>query len=154
MSNFINTCSFYSPLRKQLLSDLSLSSTILADISVSFKNLASNIEIKSFYETSRMPPLNGLVSLHMYPMYFRRVSSLIIFVQVVERDSAILGFPTEQCIPISANHREMVHFTNIESQKFDPVKTALQELKDGRAINIRDLRNGTSSSVQFIWKLR
>ena len=65
MSNFINTCPFYTPVRKQLLSDLSLSSTVLAEISTSFRGLASNIEIKSFYETSRMPPLKGLVSVYI-----------------------------------------------------------------------------------------
>ena len=75
---------------------------------------------------------------------------LIIFIQVVEKDSAILGFPTEQCIPISANHREIVHFTNIESQKFDLVKTALLELRDGRARNLSDLKWSMSLGVHFI----
>ena len=72
------------------------------------------------------------------------------FSQVVEKDSAILGFPTEQRIPISANHREIVHFTSIESQKFDLVKTALQELKDGGAMNLNDLKTSMSLDVQFI----
>ena len=70
--------------------------------------------------------------------------------QVVEKDSAILGFPTEQCIPISANHREIVHFTNIESQKFDLVKTALQEAKDGRSSKLPDLKLSMSPGVQFV----
>ena len=80
----------------------------------------------------------------------RRLSILIICIQVVEKDSAILGFPTEQRIPISANHREIVHFTNIESQKFDIVKTALQELRDGGPMNVQDLKTGTSLEVQSI----
>lgn len=72
------------------------------------------------------------------------------FIQVVEKDSAILGFPTEQCIPISANHREIVHFANFESQKFDLVRAALQELKDGRARNLSDLKWSMSLGVQFM----
>lgn len=69
--------------------------------------------------------------------------------QVVEKDSAILGFPTEQCIPISANHREIVHFTNIDSQKFDLVKTALLEAKDGKSTKLSDLKLSMSPGVQF-----
>ena len=97
-----------------------------------------------------MPPLKGLVSIHMDFYALGRVSILIIFIQVVEKDSAILGFSTEQCIPISANHREIVHFTDIESQKFDLVTTALRELKDGRARNLLDLRFGMSPGVKSI----
>ena len=96
-----------------------------------------------------MPPLKGLVSIHMYSCTSKGII-LIIFTQVVEKDSAILGFPTEQCIPISANHREIVHFTNIESQKFDLVRTALQELKDGGAKNILDIMWSMSLDVQII----
>jgi hypothetical protein len=61
MSNFINTCTFHQPVRRKLLEDLSLSSKILADISVSFKFIATNLEIKTFYETEAMAPLKGPV---------------------------------------------------------------------------------------------
>lgn len=63
MSNFVNTCSFHVPLRKKLLDDLKMSSGTLAEISTAFKMLASNFDIKTFYETVMMLPLKGLVSL-------------------------------------------------------------------------------------------
>lgn len=60
---------------------------------------------------------------------------------VVERDSAILGLPTEQIIPIAANHREMVRFTSIQSEKFDPVNYALREAREGRPMDFRGIRD-------------
>lgn len=111
---------------------------------MAFRSLASNIEIKSFYETHRTPPLNGLVSILVYIKYVGRYQFWIICIQVVEKDSAILEFSTEQCIPVSANHREIVHFTGIKSQKFDLVKTALQELKNGKVMDIHELGIGIS----------
>jgi hypothetical protein len=51
--------------------------------------------------------------------------------QVVERESAVLGIINEQSIPIAADHREMVRFSHIESQKFESVHFALKELIEG-----------------------
>ncbi|KIW20491.1 hypothetical protein PV08_01066 [Exophiala spinifera] len=119
-ANVINTTTFHKPVQKGLLTNLSFSSQILADISTAFKEIASDIDIKTFYETAIMLPLK---------------------VPVVERDSAILGLPTEQTIPIAANHREMVRFANINSEKFDPVKFALREVKEGRPLDVRAARD-------------
>lgn len=63
--------------------------------------------------------------------------------QVVERASATLDMVNEQCIPMAANHREMVHFKDVKSQKFEPVKGALQELKDGKPIDPMEWKIGT-----------
>jgi hypothetical protein len=68
--------------------------------------------------------------------------------QVVERDSAVLGLPTEQIIPIAANHREMVRFTSINSEKFDSVKFALREAKEGRPMDSRSIKNGEIDPFQ------
>lgn len=57
LANFINTSTFHQPLQKKLLADLSLSSGILADVSTKFKEIAADIEIKTFYETAIMTPL-------------------------------------------------------------------------------------------------
>ena len=65
---------------------------------------------------------------------------------MVERDSAVLGLPTEQIIPIAANHREMVRFASINSEKFDPVKFALREVKGGRPMDPRSVRDGKNKS--------
>lgn len=119
-ANVINTTTFHKPVQKGLLNDLSFSSQILADISTAFKEIASDIDIKTFYETAIMLPLKG---------------------PVVERDSAILGLPTEQTIPVAANHREMVRFANINSEKFDPVKFALKEVKEGRPLDVKTARD-------------
>ncbi|KAK5329530.1 hypothetical protein LTR93_001117 [Exophiala xenobiotica] len=119
-ANVINTTTLHKPIQKGLLGDLSHSSKILADISTAFKEIASEIDIKTFYETAIMLPLKG---------------------PVVERDSAIMGLPTEQTIPLAANHREMVRFANINSEKFDPVKFALREAKEGRPMDFRSTRD-------------
>lgn len=60
----------------------------------------------------------------------------------MERDSAVLGLPSEQIIPIAANHREMVRFSNINSEKFDAVKFALREAKEGRPMDPQNVLNG------------
>lgn len=65
----------------------------------------------------------------------------LLCLQVVERDSAVLGLPSEQIIPIAANHREMVRFTSINSEKFDAVKFALREAKEGRPMDPRSVEN-------------
>ncbi|KAJ9635309.1 hypothetical protein H2204_005870 [Knufia peltigerae] len=119
-ANVINTTTFHKPVQKGLLTNLSFSSQILADISTAFKEIACDIDIKTFYETAIMLPLKG---------------------PVVERDSAILGLPTEQTIPVAANHREMVRFANINSEKFDPVKFALKEVKEGRPLDVKTARD-------------
>jgi hypothetical protein len=49
----------------------------------------------------------------------------------VERESAVLGIINEQSIPIAADHREMVRFSHIKSQKFESVHFALKELIEG-----------------------
>jgi hypothetical protein len=49
----------------------------------------------------------------------------------VERDSAVLGIINEQSIPIAADHRDMVRFSHIESEKFESVRFALKELLEG-----------------------
>lgn len=125
VGNFINASSFHKPIQRDLLADLSLSSQILADISAAFKEIADNIDVKTFYETAIMLPLKG---------------------PVVERDSAVLGLPTEQIIPIAANHREMVRFASINSEKFDSVKFALREAKEGRPMDARNMENGKTVS--------
>lgn len=79
MSNFINTCTFHQPLRKQLLGDLSLSSNILADISVAFKFIATNLQIKTFYETEAMSPLKGPVRLSPVRLPLRKLIVASVF---------------------------------------------------------------------------
>lgn len=118
MANFINTCTFHHPFRKALLKDLDKGSKTLAEISTSFKFFASDFDIKTFYETAIMAPLKG---------------------PVVERDSAELGFSNEQCIPIAANHRELVHFTGV-NEKFDPVRSALTDVRKGSRVDADTLK--------------
>ena len=43
----------------------------------------------------------------------------------------MLGITNEQAIPIAADHREMVRFSDFESQKFESVRFALKELVEG-----------------------
>lgn len=62
VGNFINASSFHKPIQKGLLEDLSLSSRILADISIAFKEIVGDIDIKTFYETAIMLPLKTPVS--------------------------------------------------------------------------------------------
>ena len=76
-----------------------------------------------------------------------RAKILSLLGQVVERDSAELGLKNEQCIPVAANHREMVHFKHVDSQKFDPVKIALKEIREGKPLDPTEVRNGTCLMV-------
>lgn len=54
--------------------------------------------------------------------------------QVVEKESAVLGITNERAIPIAADHRNMVRFARSNSEKFEPVRYALEELIIGAPV--------------------
>lgn len=54
--------------------------------------------------------------------------------QVVEKESAVLGIVNERAIPIAADHRTMVRFARFNSEKFEPVRYALEELLIGAPV--------------------
>jgi ankyrin repeat protein len=123
MSNFINTCSFHKPMRNQLFKVLSQNSAVLADVSTSFKSLALDLQIVTFYETEIMNPLKGLV---------------------VEKESAFLGINNERLVPMAADHRNIVRFNDLQSQKFEPVRHALLEVIQGHPEDVQQFKDAYS----------
>ena len=48
-------------------------------------------------------------------------SNSLILLQIVPRASAVLSWPNEKRALIDADHKQMVKFDHVESEKFDPV---------------------------------
>ena len=65
-----------------------------------FQHRALSIKIASFYEHVFAEPMKCLVRIVACSR-----SWLLNLVQVVDKDSAVLGYPGEEALPIDADHR-------------------------------------------------
>jgi WD40 repeat protein len=94
---------------KGFIADLKMHSPALEDLNESFRHVAERLDIWSFYET-RTTKLAG-----------RNV-------MIVEKDSAILGYPKEISVPLDADHRNVCKFSSTESGNYMSVRNALRSL--------------------------
>ncbi|KAF5239886.1 hypothetical protein FANTH_9779 [Fusarium anthophilum] len=82
---------------------------ILWDISSQFVHRATDIQIKTFYETDSCPSMSSLV---------------------VEKDSAVLFYPNEDAVPmLNTNHHTISRFSHSGCQKYTLMRAALQDLQ-------------------------
>lgn len=88
--------------RKTLLHDLGTNSDLLKRISESFQHRVLSIKIASFYEHVFTVPMKCLVR-----TFTCFQSWSLILVPVVDKDSAVLGYPGEEALPINADHRDI-----------------------------------------------
>ncbi|KAL8861841.1 MAG: hypothetical protein Q9178_001710 [Gyalolechia marmorata] len=97
----------YSP--KQYIAELKQNSPALQDINEQFRNIAPNLDLFSFYETQQtaVGPRKMMV---------------------LEKDSSILGYPTEISKPLDADHHNVCKYTSPQDPNYISVRNALKSL--------------------------
>lgn len=108
--NRILTVTFQSA--RNFVTDLSRSSVALEEINEQFRHLAPRMSICSFYET--LPTAIGP----------RKT-------MVLEKDSAILGYPKEISRPLHADHHGVCKFSGPEDPNYISVRNAIGTLLEG-----------------------
>ncbi|KAL2851634.1 Alpha/Beta hydrolase protein [Aspergillus pseudodeflectus] len=106
LANIPNTLTLGNAIKKEFMTTLTAHSRELQDISHSFVERGRSLRLFSFYEAEKFPGLTN---------------------EVVPKDSAILALPNEDSTFIQADHKTMVKFDSLLSQKYDPVWRLLQE---------------------------
>ena len=104
LSNILRAASLGTSTNKQLSTDLESNSRVRGEISKSFIERGKRLEIFSFYEVDKMEFLNCMVCL----IKKTQVNSCILICrQVVDKSSAVLGWPNEVAIAVNGDHRSM-----------------------------------------------
>ncbi|KAH0536549.1 hypothetical protein FGG08_006579 [Glutinoglossum americanum] len=92
----------------KFLEALQRNSAVFAEISQQFVERGASLQIRTFYETEKLRSL-----------------------LIVDRESARLGLPNELAVGIAgANHRTMCKYSSAASQKYLPVRRALESMVD------------------------
>ena len=90
-----------------LIKDLERSSQLLDSINENFRHVADRLKLVSFYETRKtsLGPLSSIL--------------------IVEKQSAVLGYPGETIIPLDADHRNMCKFPSNQDPAYITVRDIL-----------------------------
>ncbi|CAI6043794.1 unnamed protein product [Clonostachys chloroleuca] len=94
---------------KSFISDLNKSSFAIEELNEQFRHLAPSLSIWSFYET---------LTTSIGP---RKI-------MVLEKDSSILGYPTEISKPLHADHQGMCKYNSPSDMNYVSVKNAIKSL--------------------------
>ena len=105
--NRVLTASFQSP--KNFITDLNKNSSALEELNEQFRHVAPRISIISFYETLATP---------IGPTRM----------QVLEKDSSILGYPKEVSKALNADHHDICKYSDPEDPNYISVRNALRAL--------------------------
>ena len=109
---------------KLYISELERSSGSLQDINEQFRTTCTNIELVSLYETQRTNMGLGVKKLVCAPSVINSVT-LILF-KVVDKESAILGYPNENSSALNADHHGMSKFRDTEDANYVHVRNILR----------------------------
>ncbi|KAL2204308.1 WD40 repeat-containing protein [Sarocladium strictum] len=129
---------------KSFISDLNKGSHALEELNEQFRHLAPSLSIWSFYET--MATVIGLKK-----------------IMVLEKDSSILGYPSEISRPLQADHQSMCKYTSPSDANYISVRNAIKSLISStekqseekasveEKLDLTELfRNCTTSEIDFI----
>ncbi|TAQ83812.1 hypothetical protein B7494_g7860 [Chlorociboria aeruginascens] len=94
---------------KSYVSELEKSSNLLQDINEQFRTACNNIELVSLYETQKTSMGMGTKKL-----------------MVVDKQSAVLGYPTETSSALNADHHSITKFVNTEDTNYVHVRNVLK----------------------------
>ena len=94
---------------RKFIKELNKSSTALEEINEQFRHIAPRLSIWSFYET--LPTAIGLRKM-----------------MVLQKDSAILGYPKEISRPLHADHHGVCKYSSPEDANYVSVRNALRTL--------------------------
>ncbi|KAK2788180.1 hypothetical protein FQN53_004065 [Emmonsiellopsis sp. PD_33] len=95
---------------KVYVSELEKGSTSLDDINEQFRNVCGGLELVSFHETLKATLAPGVKTM------------------IVEKESAVLGYPAETSAPLLADHHGLTKFANREDPNYRNVKNVLRRL--------------------------
>lgn len=128
-AKFLNALLSTYPLSssKIYISELGKNSSLLQDINDQFRTVCEGLKLVSFYET-RMTHLgvggNRIVSFYLFHIQ----KSWIDATQLVEKGSAILGYPQEKTAQLDADHHGVCKFKNPDDPKYILVRNMLKWL--------------------------
>ena len=105
--NAILSTSLLGASPKAYIDDLDTHSRTLQDINEQFRTSSGELELMSFYET-------------------RKTSFGIKKSIIVERESATLGYPKEQSVPLNADHHTICKFRSQDDENYRSIKGILQ----------------------------
>lgn len=109
---------------KTYVSELEKTSTSLQDINEQFRTICGNIRLVSFYENQRTNILFGVKKLVRRSM--KVLLRLLMFVKIVDRESAVLGYPTETSSGLNADHHGICKFSDTSDPNYVQVRNALR----------------------------
>ncbi|KAL9035623.1 MAG: hypothetical protein Q9214_006494, partial [Letrouitia sp. 1 TL-2023] len=109
--NSILKASPFITTRKEYIAQLEPTSPMLQDINEQFSKMCSELALVSFYETMRT-------------VFARGVKKII-----VERGSAVLGYPQEHSSPLAADHHSICKFASDTDEKYICVKGVLKMIR-------------------------
>ena len=105
--NRILSASMFNHSPKQYVSELSKTSPALEDLNEQFRHIASKLQIISFFET--LPTSIGPKK-----------------IMVLEKNSSILGYPTEMSKSLNADHHNVCKYENTQDPNYISVRNALK----------------------------
>ncbi|KAL9018256.1 MAG: hypothetical protein Q9185_004422 [Variospora sp. 1 TL-2023] len=116
--NSILEASPFSTTRKEYVAQLEPTSHMLQDINDQFSKTCGELNLVSFYETMRT-------------VFARGVKKIVGFITlaIVERASAILGYPQEHSSPLAADHHSICKFVSNTDENYVCVKGVLKMMR-------------------------
>ncbi|CAJ2506600.1 Uu.00g077860.m01.CDS01 [Anthostomella pinea] len=127
--NKVLTSSIFGHSSKDYVSDLARRSPTINELNESFRHHASKLQVFSFYET--MSTTIGPVS-----------------TMILEKDSAVLGYPGETPQPLMANHHEVCKFKGTDDPNYAAVVGALRSAISASTVRIPD--NGFEDDLKIV----
>jgi hypothetical protein len=126
-----------SPNTKVYVNELERGSTSLSDINEQFRNMCGGLTLVSFHET-----LNTSVGRprSWYTNLSARFSNEANSCQIIEKESAVLGYPGEISAPLRADHHGLTKFRSREDVNYRDVRNVLRSfLRKTRALGMSHL---------------
>lgn len=96
---------------KQFISELASGSQLLQKLNESFRHVADRLQIISFYETRPTAMLKSTTS-----------------IQVLEKESSVLGYPGEISKPLDADHHSVCKYDGPNDPRYIAVRNVLKHL--------------------------
>jgi len=96
---------------REYVRDLGRNTGAVQTINEDFRHVAGDIQLFSFYETVKTSTSFGLGN-----------------VMIVEKDSAVLGYPNEKSQPVDANHREICKFDRRTDSSYLSIRNVLASI--------------------------
>lgn len=123
LNNILSTAPFGAP-PKAYIADLEIHAVALQDINEQFRSQCANLALVSFFETHKISVgLKVLVGI----CYFVYGMTNRLFQQVVEKESAILGYPQETSTPLNGDHHTICKFRNREDANYQKIRNVLKQ---------------------------